>query len=595
MEKHVLESPQSESALPVAFAPRLIIETEPAYQVFFRNLSDTLFPRRVIHHEHGPEWPEFWRDVFVSRRMPWWSFVESVAVHLLFVAALWGASRMWALRPQALPQPVFSKNDVIYFPASEYLPPLDTGSKLLVKARKGEPEYSRQTIISVPPEADNRTQTVVTPPDVKLTRELPLPNIVAWKTVNPSAPIDAAMRLKLPAQQPMEVIAPAPSIEQATDRRRLQPGQDAVIAPPPELAEIPSRHAADAPRPAVIEPPPPVQGQFRQFGEINIGHTEIVPPAPELVVREQRTISYASAAVSGGAAGIVPPPPTVARGDVVGLRSSAGTNTSVNVVPPPPSVQGAAHSQNRIVALGLHPVEAAPPVASGNRRGSFAMSPNGKPGAPGTPDIKSGVQGGSAGLAHGSRSDLPSGLLVQPGPAPATRAGAANAGSPSDGTLVAEAKPPLRVTPAPRRAMVSTSAPTAEERAVFADRKFYSMTLNMPNLNSAGGSWVIRFAELKDNPDPGDLTAPEALRKVDPAYPLELMRTQIEGKVTLYAVIHSDGSVGDVRVLTSIDDRLDEYARAALSRWRFRPATKSGTAVALEAVVTIPFRARSGF
>jgi TonB family protein len=143
--------------------------------------------------------------------------------------------------------------------------------------------------------------------------------------------------------------------------------------------------------------------------------------------------------------------------------------------------------------------------------------------------------------------------------------------------------------------MVSTSAPTAEEREVFGDRKFYSLTLNMPNLNSAGGSWVIRFAEVKDTAEAGALTPPEALRKVDPAYPLELMRTQVQGKVTLYAVIRSDGSVGDVRVLSSVDARLDEYARAALARWVFRPATKAGTAVDLEAVVTIPFRTRRAF
>ena len=595
METHALESSQPESATHMEFAPRLMIETEPAHRVFFRNLADTLFPHRVIHHEDGAEWPEFWADVFVSRRLSWWPFVESVAIHLLFIAALWGTSRIWALRPQILPQPVFSKNDVIYFPASEYLPPLETGSKIAAKAQKGEPQYSRQMIISVPSEADNRTQTVVTPPDVKLKNELPLPNIVAWKTVSPSAPIDAAMRLSLPPQQAMEVIAPAPTIEQAADRRRLQPGPDAVIAPPPELAVIHSQRPAGAPRAAIIEPPPAVQGHLRQFGEINIGHSEIVPPAPELVIREQRAMSYEATGISGSAATIVPPPPTIARSGVAGSRSSTGVNRTMNVVPPPPSVQGAARSENRIVALGLHPVEAAPPLASGNRRGSFAVSPNGKQGAPGTPDIKSAHQNGSSGIANGSYSDLPSGLLVQPGTTSSTHAGAANAGSPSASTLVAEAKPPLRVTPAPRRAMASTSAPTAEEREVFGDRRFYSMTLNMPNLNSAGGSWVIRFAELKDNAEPGDLNAPEALRKVDPAYPLELMRTQVQGKVTLYAVIHSDGSVGDVRVLNSVDDRLDEYARAALSRWRFRPATKAGTAVALEAVVTIPFRSGSAF
>jgi TonB family protein len=121
------------------------------------------------------------------------------------------------------------------------------------------------------------------------------------------------------------------------------------------------------------------------------------------------------------------------------------------------------------------------------------------------------------------------------------------------------------------------------------------MLLNMPNLNSAGGSWVIRFAELKDKETAGDLIAPELTRKVDPAYPLELIRTSIEGKVTLYAVIHSDGHVGDVRVLNSVDERLDSYAGKALSRWLFRPASKNGAAVAVEAVVTIPFRASKSF
>jgi TonB family protein len=121
------------------------------------------------------------------------------------------------------------------------------------------------------------------------------------------------------------------------------------------------------------------------------------------------------------------------------------------------------------------------------------------------------------------------------------------------------------------------------------------MLLNMPNLNSAGGSWVIHFAELKNDEGASDLTAPELTRKVDPAYPLELMRTQVEGTVTLYAVIHSDGTVGEVRILNTVDERLDSYAKSALSRWRFRPATKNGDAVAVEAVVMIPFRAHRTF
>ncbi|MBV8890779.1 MAG: energy transducer TonB, partial [Acidobacteria bacterium] len=115
------------------------------------------------------------------------------------------------------------------------------------------------------------------------------------------------------------------------------------------------------------------------------------------------------------------------------------------------------------------------------------------------------------------------------------------------------------------------------------------------NLNSAGGSWVIRFAELKNSAQDGDLMAPQAIRKVDPGYPLELLRTQVEGNVTLYALIRSDGTVTNVRVLNSVDERLGEFARAALSHWKFQPALKAGSAIDLEAVVTIPFCARREF
>jgi TonB family protein len=60
-------------------------------------------------------------------------------------------------------------------------------------------------------------------------------------------------------------------------------------------------------------------------------------------------------------------------------------------------------------------------------------------------------------------------------------------------------------------------------------------------------------------------------------------------------VIHSDGRVSDVTVLNSPDERLDRYAQSAFEHWHFRPGMKNGNAVALEAVVTIPFRIRSSF
>jgi TonB family protein len=152
---------------------------------------------------------------------------------------------------------------------------------------------------------------------------------------------------------------------------------------------------------------------------------------------------------------------------------------------------------------------------------------------------------------------------------------------------------PPRVTNVARPLQPGSETKLSEaERAVFGDRKFYSLTLNMPNLNSTGGSWVIRFAELKQNSnsDSGqELSAPAATRKVDPAYPLQLMRENVEGTVTLYAVIHSDGTVGSIRVLNGIDSRLDQFASQALSQWQFHAATKNGAAVDVEATFQIPF------
>jgi TonB family protein len=139
-----------------------------------------------------------------------------------------------------------------------------------------------------------------------------------------------------------------------------------------------------------------------------------------------------------------------------------------------------------------------------------------------------------------------------------------------------------------------------EERAVFGSRKFYSLSLNMPNLNSAGGSWIVRFAALNPDagsghpssgdPSPEDLSAPSATRKVDPAYPQELMRQNVGGTVILYAVIHADGKVGSVRVLRSVDNRIDQFAGEAIAKWQFQPATKNGAPVDVEATFSIPFR-----
>jgi protein TonB len=68
------------------------------------------------------------------------------------------------------------------------------------------------------------------------------------------------------------------------------------------------------------------------------------------------------------------------------------------------------------------------------------------------------------------------------------------------------------------------------------------------------------------------------------------MQDRVQGTVTLNAIIRSNGTVGDVRVLDGCDARLDENARLALERWKFRPGTRNGAPVDVEAVVRVPFK-----
>ena len=564
---------------------RFLVQLEPWGRQFLRNIGDLFDSPGEVQISSAPA--EFWTDVFVASGLPWSKFAQSAIYHVTVFALLWATVQLWP-QPRMLNQPLFIRDEVISYSPSEYLPPLDTGDRQIQQQEKGEPEYAPQPIISLPPAADNRTQTIVTPPDIKINHDVPLPNVVSWMQMPGPAPLAAraVAEMNLPAS-PISVVAPPPDVARAMQHQGPSL-QQAVVSPPPALQELNTR-GLQSPQGAVVAPPPNVDvTAARKFGDINIGHSDVIAPSPRLPMAEQRAVARGAPALGGGGA-VVPPPSAV-----------AGTGTSSR--------------GGQLIALSIHPAAINAPVdpPAGNRRGTFSATPQGKHGAPGTPDISPGTghDGGGSGSGH-SASGLPNGLHVGAGPGAqsssvTSQRGADGAGGGSsqaeqgDGALVANATPPRVSSASPSRPAkeVSASDATDLEKKVFGNRKFYSMTLNMPNLNSSGGSWVIRFAELSNSRDKGDLAAPVALQKVDPAYPLALMRRNVQGTVTLYAIIRSDGSVGQVRVLQGVDDRLDAYARSALTHWRFQPATKNGNAVDLEAVVAIPFRVsrtRSGF
>jgi TonB family protein len=581
--------------------PQLLVELPSWPRAFFGNLRDLVFPRRLPPLELRSAPAPFWHDVLVKRGLPWFSFLESGAYHLIACAIIIALTRFLALQPRVVPQPKFDHNQVIYYEPSEYLRPIDTRTQPDAKPAKADPEFARQPIISLPPEADNRSQTIVTPPNVKLKHDVAMPNIVAWsdkmekpRLAIPPVPLTpAADLMRLAPKIENSVVAPPPDAAHLT-RRSDQPNmQTTVVAPPPDIRTSRQAPAFEAPQPAVVAPPPVVANATRrQLGDLNIARSTVIAPAPQLPIAEQRSVAGGrSSAVSGIAPPVVPPPPSLSN------SGSAGQSFG---------------SPGRVIALNLHPAVGAPPAPpSGNRRGAFAATPEGRAGASGSPGTSSGAAAGTDGhgnaAGNGSsgkgKSDLPAGLYVGSPAAGATTSSVAAspsaavpAGGPASPSPASVPTPPATSVPARPMSPDGTTKLSDAERSVFRGRRLYSLTMNMPNLNSSGGSWVIRFAELKQdsNSSPADLSQPAATRKVDPGYPSQLIRENVAGTVILYAVIRADGSVANVRVLNGVDDRLDDLAREAVQKWKFQPAMKNGSPIDVEATFQIPFRPPRG-
>src|SRR6267143_1493675 len=111
LAKPVSEGP-SEAAFRDLSVPKLLVELEPAYRVFFRNLADTLLFRRPPQVEIRSRPAAFWPDVFVPTRTPWLGFVESILWHALLIAAAWSLSQALALRRPPVSRSTFHKSDV---------------------------------------------------------------------------------------------------------------------------------------------------------------------------------------------------------------------------------------------------------------------------------------------------------------------------------------------------------------------------------------------------------------------------------------------------------------------------------------------------
>ena len=75
----------------------------------------------------------------------------------------------------------------------------------------------------------------------------------------------------------------------------------------------------------------------------------------------------------------------------------------------------------------------------------------------------------------------------------------------------------------------------------------------------------------------GNLTL---LRRVQPVYPPVLQQARITGRVVLDAIIHADGTIGEVTVLESTNAAFTRSAIDAVKQWAYTP-------IGLEAILTV--------
>jgi protein TonB len=90
------------------------------------------------------------------------------------------------------------------------------------------------------------------------------------------------------------------------------------------------------------------------------------------------------------------------------------------------------------------------------------------------------------------------------------------------------------------------------------------------------------------------ITIPRVVREIKPQYTAEAMRAKVQGLVWIECVVMPDGSVGDVKVIRSLDPvfGLDQEAVKAARQWRFMPGTRQGEPVPVIITIELTFTLR---
>jgi TonB family protein len=316
---------------------------------------------------------------------------------------------------------------------------------------------------------------------------------------------------------------------------------------------------------ATAAPPVDIPNMEQHVADMNLPAAQSGPARPKLELNAGAAPRVAQKAQPGDAG----PAPDVGTTELTAANGAPNALIALSANPAPPAPvqppQGNLAARVSISPEGKQPGATGAPADTGNGAGKSAVGISISGGNP-----SANASGGGAKIVAPARK-----LMIRPDPKAESEDVAERTGPPDFAAL----------------------PPGARPEAVFAYKRVYTLNVNMPNLNSAIGSWILNFSELRTSAEnthhgqqSAELSGPVPLQKVDPKYPPTLISERVTGEVILYAVIRRDGSVDSIQLVRGIDEQLDANAIRALRQWKFRPGAKQGIPIELEAIVHIPFR-----
>ena len=541
-----------------------------------------------------------------DRLQTWLSFGASGSIHatLLLWLAIAAARRPGEVPPGLYDQEIRPNEEhLVWYNLRDKLPDIKPAAAAGDQAASRRPRAQRkfpQTLVSGPKDDARAPQTIVTEaPPAELPKPLPLPNVVAERASPPHPRLFLPPPDTPPAEVPAPVLPDSPRVEVkppatasplGVSAPRPQPlpfrpppeRKPAVSAPPPpELPEAPRVASAKPPASAAplgISAPRPQPLPFRPPPERKPAVSAALPPQLPEAPRVASAKASASAAPLGVSMPAPKPLPFQPPPDRIAPQPPPPSIDS----PAPPVTSPAAAGAESFAIASLEPskfTEVPAPPAS--HEAGFSGAPEAHPeNAGAVSNERAALVVPNLTAAGGVRDALPT---VAPAPDTSARS-----------RLLAELRspaiphPPVGASPNAPYALRVSSAPDPR----LDGRVVYAMAIQMPNVTSYSGSWMVWFAERIARPGepPANIRLPEPRHKVDPAYIRSAVDQRIEGVVKLAAVIGKDGRVDRIELLSGIDNRLDESAVEALGKWLFEPALRDGAPIEVDAVFEVPFR-----